>query len=350
MKKSSLILLIAAMLLPHTVSSQPSNGQRQRQQMSPEQRQQMMRRMGLQYGVHDIDSLRWRDNCILADPASHTYYFVGPAGRSIRQYKSKDLKHWEGPTTIFTVPEGFWGDTRINGIWAPELHYYNGKYYIFCTFDTSEKFSEQWRNWNANGGRVKRGSQILWSDSPEGPFHAFAPHSTMPVDMMTIDGTLWVEDGVPYMVYCHEWVQITDGAVGYVRLKPDLSDIDGEPRNLFRASYVNHTWGQPIPPEGSGYVTDGPYLYKGKTGKLYMVWTTNNSCGIAISDSGKIAGPWRQQDEPLLVNAGHAMICTSFEGQLMLVLHAPYWGETHPKIYDLEDTGETLKVIKEHGK
>ena len=124
MKKSSLILLIAAMLLPHTVSSQPSNGQRQRQQMSPEQRQQMMRRMGLQYGVHDIDSLRWRDNCILADPASHTYYFVGPAGRSIRQYKSKDLKHWEGPTTIFTVPEGFWGDTRINSIWAPELHYY----------------------------------------------------------------------------------------------------------------------------------------------------------------------------------------------------------------------------------
>lgn len=329
MKKVLYLILAVVLLAPQITSAQP--------------------RGRMAYGVHDIDSLRWRDNCILADPVSHTYYFVGPAGRSVMSYKSKDLKHWEGPTIIFTTPEGFWGDTKINSIWAPELHYYNGKYYIFCTFDTSEKFGEQWRGWEKNG-RVKRGSQILVSDSPEGPFKPFAAHSTMPVDMMTIDGTLWVEDGVPYMVYCHEWVQVTDGAVGYVRLKPDLSDIDGEPTNLFRASYVNHTWGRPIPANGGGYVTDGPYLYKGKGGKLYMVWTTNNTCGVAISDSGKIAGPWRQQDEPLFVNGGHAMICTSFEGQLMLVLHAPYWGDTHPKILDLEDTGETLKVIGEHGK
>ena len=88
----------------------------------------------------------------------------------------------------------------------------------------------------------------------------------------------------------------------------------------------------------------------GKTGKLYMIWTTNNSCGIAISDSGKIAGPWRQQDEALFVDGGHGMIFKTFEGQPMLVLHAPYWGETHPKIFELEDTGETLRIIREFGK
>ena len=174
------------------------------------------------YGVHETDSLRWRDNCILADSASHTYYFVGPAGRSIMSYKSTDLKHWEGPSIIYTAHDDVWGDIKINSIWAPELHSYNGKYYIFCTFDTSEKLSEQWRNWHS-AGRVVRGSQILWSDSPQGPFHTFAPHATMPSDMMTIDGTLWVEDGVPYMVYVHEWVQVTDGAIGCVRLKEDLT-------------------------------------------------------------------------------------------------------------------------------
>ena len=141
--------------------------------------------------------------------------------------------------------------------------------------------------------------------------------------------------------------QVTDGAVGFVRLKDDLSDIDGEPKNLFRASYVNHTWGRPIPPDGSGYVTDGPFVYKGKTGKLYMIWTTNNSCGIAISDSGKIAGPWRQQDEALITGAGHGMIFKTFEGVPMLALHAPYWGDTHPKIFELEDTGETLRIVRE---
>ena len=301
------------------------------------------------YGVHETDSLRWRDNCILADSASHTYYFVGPAGRSIMSYKSTDLKHWEGPSIIYTAPDDVWGDIKINSIWAPELHSYNGKYYIFCTFDTSEKLSEQWRNWHS-AGRVVRGSQILWSDSPQGPFHTFAPHATMPSDMMTIDGTLWVEDGVPYMVYVHEWVQVTDGAIGCVRLKEDLSDIDGEPHNLFRASYVNSTWGAPIRPDGGGYVTDGPYLCKGKTGKLYMIWTTNNNCGIAISDSGKLEGPWRQQEKALYINGGHGMIFRTFEGELKLVLHAPYWGKTRPKILNLEDTGETLVITGEYGK
>ena len=298
-----------------------------------------------QYGTYTLEQIHWRDNCVLADPVSKEYIMVGPAGRSVKSYKSKDLIHWEGPTVIYTAPEDVWGDIHINSIWAPELHYYKGKYYLFQTFDTSEKLSEQWRNWY-HTGRVMRGSQVLVSDSPYGPFRTFAPHATLPSDMMTIDGTLWVEDGVPYMVYCHEWVQVTDGAVGYVRLKDDLSDMDGEPKNLFRASYVNHSWGKVIPPDGSGYVTDGPYLCKGKTGKLYMIWTTNNSCGIAISDSGKIAGPWRQQDEALFVNGGHGMIFRTFDGRLMLALHAPYWGETHPKIFELEDTGETLKILR----
>ena len=297
------------------------------------------------YGTYTLNQIRWRDNCVLADPESHTYIMIGPGGRSVLSYKSKDLVHWQGPNVIYTAPEDVWGDIKINSIWAPELHYYRGKYYLFQTFDTSEPLSdEQWHNWNK---RVKRGSQVLWSDSPDGPFHTFAPHSTMPTDMMTIDGTLWVEDGVPYMVYCHEWVQVTDGAVGFIQLKEDLSETVGEPKNLFRASYVNSTWGRPIPANNSGYVTDGPYLYKGRTGKLYMIWTTNNSCGIAISDSGKIAGPWRQQEEALFVGGGHGMIFKTFEGKPMLVLHSPYWGQTYPKIFELEDTGETLRIIKE---
>ena len=336
MKK--IALMLSAIALFASLSAQA-----QEQQRPPQRRGRM------EYGVRTLDQIRWRDNCVLADPVSKEYIMVGPAGRSVMSYKSKDLINWEGPTIIYTTPEDHWGDIHINSIWAPELHYYNGKYYLFQTYDTSEKMDEQWRNWY-HTGRVMRGSQIVVADSPYGPYKSFAPHSTMPSDMMTMDGTLWVEDGVPYMVYCHEWVQVTDGAVGYVRLKPDLSDLDGEPKNLFRASYVNHTWGKPIDPDGSGYVTDGPYLLKGKTGKLYMIWTTNNSCGIAISDSGKIAGPWRQQDEALITNAGHGMIFKTFEGELVLCLHTPYWGDTHPKLFLLEDTGETLRIVKEYGK
>lgn len=135
--KNSIILLAAALLcLPVCLDAQPGRQQ---------------------YGTYTLDQLHWRDNCVLADPVSKEYIMVGPAGRSVKSYKSKDLIHWEGPTIIYTAPDDVWGDIRINSIWAPELHYYKGKYYLFQTFDTSEKLSEQWRNWY-HTGRVMRGS------------------------------------------------------------------------------------------------------------------------------------------------------------------------------------------------
>jgi hypothetical protein len=76
------------------------------------------------------------------------------------------------------------GDIGIRGIWALEMHHYRGRYYLFLTFDTSHLFPEQWRNWRP---RVTRGSQVLVSDSPLGPFTAFDNRSTFPPDMMTLD-------------------------------------------------------------------------------------------------------------------------------------------------------------------
>ncbi|UKI17739.1 MAG: hypothetical protein L6V80_06255 [Bacteroidales bacterium] len=47
------------------------------------------------------------------------------------------------------------------------------------------------------------------------------------MDEMALDGTLWVEDGKPYMVYCHEWVQVMDGEMKVVELTRDLSAREG---------------------------------------------------------------------------------------------------------------------------
>ena len=84
--------------------------------------------------------------------------------------------------------------------------------------------------------QYRRGTQILVADTPEGPFKAFSNKSTTPVDWMSLDGTLWVEDNVPYMVFCHEWAQIYDGTMELVSLKDDLSAAVGEPETLFKAT------------------------------------------------------------------------------------------------------------------
>lgn len=293
-----------------------------------------------------LSSIHLRDVCILPDQATKTYYMVGPGFRTVRVYTSEDLANWQGPRTIFRPATNIWDNIPVVNIWAPEMHTYHGKYYLFLTFDTRNRFPEQWRDWLP---RVTRGSQILASDSPVGPFTPFANHSTLPVDMMTLDGTFWVEDGVPYMVFCHEWVQIKDGTVESVRLKEDLSATDGEPKRLFNGS--DASWSKKSDEYGC-HVTDGPYLYKGKAGRLYMIWTsggyTGYTTGIAISDSGKLAGRWRQQAEPIYAkDGGHGMLFTTFEGRLMMVLHSPNGPGARPHVFEMEDTGQTLRIVRE---
>ncbi|NJD11068.1 MAG: glycoside hydrolase [Gemmatimonadetes bacterium] len=292
-----------------------------------------------------------RDASVLPDPTSHTYYIVASGrGASVRAYTSKDLVTWEGPHSIFQTPAGLWGsDVNIRSIWAPELHAYGGRYYLFLTFDTDRQLPEQWQSWFNWLPRVRRGSQVLVSESPLGPFRPFAGEPTLPQAMMTLDGTLWVEDGVPYMVYSHEWVQIVDGAIAYVPLEADLSKLAGEPKVLFRGS--DGPWARRSKDYGC-WVTDGPYLYRSRSGKLFMLWSsfseTGYTTGIAISASGKLAGPWVQQAEPVYRDdGGHPMLFTTFDGQLIMSLHSPNSGPGQRiRFFEMEDDGNTLRVVK----
>ena len=83
-----------------------------------------------------------------------------------------------------------------------------------------------------------------------------------------------------------------------------------------------------------------------------MLWTsggyTGYTAGIAISDSGKLAGPWRQQAEPLFAaDGGHSMVFHRFDGQLMMILHQPNKvPDERAHLFEMEDTGETLRIKK----
>jgi len=295
-----------------------------------------------------LAEVRLRDCCAWADTNSRTYFLVsstsrrGPNGRpAVVELTSRDLETWDGPRVIFETPQNFWAQ---RGIWAPELHAWRGKFYLFLTFNTDDKFPEQWRNWYP---RVKRGSQILVGDSPRGPFRPFANHSTLPADMMTLDGTFWVEEGTPYMIFSHEWVQITDGRMEFIQLKEDLSDTIGEPEWMFQAS--DAPWSQKSKETGC-HVTDGPYLYRSNSGKLLMVWSSFGAggylVGVARSKSGKLAGPWEQQAEPLFTHdGGHPMLFHRFDGQLMMILHSPnHTPEERARLFEVEDLGDTLRL------
>jgi len=304
-----------------------------------------------------LSSIFLHDPWILAQEENKTYYLYTSAQAAATGtnrsgtivYKSKDLKDWEGPYIVFLVPDGIWANPA-QGAWAPEVHHYNGKYYLFTTLHNSDRVIDQppdvWRVTHM------RGTIIAVADSPEGPFVPMKSDGPVPpADFMTLDGTFYVEDGVPWMVYAHEWIQMYDGMMEAVPLKPDLSAAAGDPILLFKASdapWLNANFKPSKKP--NTYVTDGPELFRTKTGQLLMLWSSYDRGSyvetVARSESGKLAGPWKQLDPLVQNDSGHGMLFRAFDGQLMMILHHPF-RRAHGRLFDMEDTGDNLKVLRE---
>ena len=297
-----------------------------------------------------IEEINIRDPFILADSASGNYYMYcsssvkGESGQSlggVAVYRSSNLRDWDGPIQVCAVPADNWITGRV---WAPEVHKHNGKYYLFATINTDIEWKGRKEGWSPY---TYRGTQIFRSDSPEGPFEALSRMPATPIDEMALDGTLWVEDGVPYMVYCHEWVQTVDGGMNVVKLSDDLSEAVGQPVRLFNASAAKWSTGA----SNGSYVTDGCFLYRTKDGKLLMIWSSfmngEYAIGVAESTTGKVMGPWKQIDEPLFNrDGGHGMLFKDFDGELHLVIHVPNSpsGMERARIFDIEDTGSGLRL------
>lgn len=247
-----------------------------------------------------------RDPFVLAENGMYYMY-----GTDWVCYKSNgDLKHWTKSQKELVVRP----DECDGNEWAPEVHKFKGKYYMFTTYHSSKT--------------NRRGCTILKSNEPDGPFVEITNGHITPHDWDSIDGTFYLdENGQPWMAFVHEWVTTDDnvGRMAIAKLSDDLTHFISEPIELFRAD---------APVWARNGVTDGCFMYKTKDNQLLMLWS--NFCeqgycvGIARSKNGKIDGEWVQDDNLLFsreisgqYDGGHGMIFTDFNGQMYLSIHSP---------------------------
>jgi hypothetical protein len=301
-----------------------------------------------------LDDLSMSDPFIYPDEKSHTYYLTGTGGRL---YKSTDLKMWTGPYAIIDLT-GTWMDKLF--VAAAEIHHIGNKYYYAGTWSDHSVVIEQVpRRYNV----PRNQTQLLVADSPEGPYKPLvADHEFClgPEDWDIIDGTLFQENDTTYMVIVHEWTQLIDGTMAIMPLSKDLTHRIDEPRTIFRASEAawskemnsigEATFGLKMP----GWVTDGPQMFRTKTGKLGMLWSSwgenRYAQGVAYSESGKLKGPWIQEKDAFKGdNSGHGMIFKTFEGKpLFIVHHSEGNGPRKPQIYEVDDSGDKLVLGKRY--
>lgn len=260
------------------------------------------------------NEIRIRDPFIVTDKENQCYYMYGTtdlvpgslrAGCTFSVYKTEDLENFSEPKVIFDGSAvGFWADRDF---WAPEVHRYNGKYYLFGSCKAEGKC---------------RATQIFVSDTPDGSFVPIGDEPPTPRDWECLDGTLLVENGTPYMVFCHEWVQVKDGEMCAVELSADLTHAVGEPFLLFRASENPDV--EEIRKRPGHYVTDGPFFYR-EEGKLKMIWSSHGLGRYLVleAESDSLRGKWTQKKSKFDFDGGHAMLFESLDGRRMISLHHP---------------------------
>lgn len=291
--------------------------------------------------------IRIRDPYVVA--ANGHYYLYGtvekqPDDLSLYVFRSTDMENWEEPKVIFSIDQITWAEKEL---WAPEVHLYKGKYYLFVSI---------------MGKHGKRGTQIAVCDTPDGSFTPVADKPGTPMERSCIDGTLYVEEGVPYMVYSADWPDNYDaerdcyiGHIRAVQLTDDLRDMVGEPFTLFASIDCPISAAAPAHTNLNGtkvirYGSDAPFVQKLSDGTLLLTWspyTAGNYIVLAaVSKSGKINGKWEHLPAPVFDdNGGHAMFFNDLHGNRKMCIH---WPECPPNerahILDVVEQNGTIKV------
>lgn len=125
----------------------------------------------------------------------------------------------------------------------------------------------------------------------------------------------------PFIVFCHEWLQIGSGTICSLPLSEDLRAPAGEPVTLFSAA--DPSWALP---DQASYVTDGPFLHRCQNGELLMLWSSFAGAyleAVSRSRSGELTGVWEHDHLLFEEDGGHGMLFYGLSGQLYIALHQP---------------------------
>jgi len=194
------------------------------------------------------------------------------------------------------------------------------------------------------------------SDKPDGPYVPMADSTYLPANRPTLDATLWIDkDKKPYLLYCGEWLENWNCTVEKIQLKPDFSGTTGQSKVLFHSS--ESPWskekrdGETVPNK----VTDGPYVFRTKSGRLGIIWTSwiysVYTQGVAYSKSGTLDGPWVQEKDPITPpDYGYGMLFQDLQGKWLMCIHSHKKVEGRtiriPHLFEADLSGDKLVVGK----
>ena len=257
--------------------------------------------------IAPIADIHLRDPFIMTG-ADGKYYMTGTYApvdwsntKEIHVYCSEDLADWKDLGTVWSFErDATWQKKLLSDgsspVWAPELHYINGDYYICYSL-----------GWGAMNGSILKSA----TGRPEGPYEDVRGGAVFDA----IDSTFFVDDdGSVYAI---------QGDGRYARMSRDMKYEIEAKRSLVSES------GQPVGFEG---------CFVKKIGELYYLcsasYTTHyradgssyQTYDSYYAVSNRFQGPYSER-RLLLVNGGHGNLFTANDGTLYTTLFSGPLGE-----------------------
>lgn len=228
------------------------------------------------------------------------YYMVNSSFQyfpAIPIHHSKDLVHWEPIGHVITENDAL--DLRntsdSHGIWAPDISYFNGEFYVFATLRLNDPPENK-------TGRLRQ-TLVMKSKNPEGPY-------TKPIvlDLDYIDPSHFIDDDGTH--YC-----VTAPGITLTKLTDDCSAI---------AEPTVNVW------PGTGLrCSEGPHILK-KDGWYYAIVAeggTGFGHQISVGRAKSVMGPYEPSPyNPVLKQTNpNAEIQRSGHGDLVQTQNGDWW-------------------------
>ena len=224
------------------------------------------------------------------------YYYTNSTQNNLVIWKTKNLADLATAErkTVWTPPTG---TNYSKELWAPEIHFINGKWYMYFAADDG-------KNDNHRMYVIENGS----SDPLQGNW-TFKGHVKTPEDKWAIDGDIFENNGQSYMIWSG-WEGDKNGQQNiYIAKMDNPWTISGKRTKISGSDYKWEKHGdlhdQNNPPHVN--VNEGPQFLKNKD-KLFIIysasgcWTDFYALGmLQTSASADLmdAASWKKSAEPV---------------------------------------------------
>lgn len=261
-------------------------------------------------------------------------YYLFTTGWGVSVWSSPDMKNWSRAKPIFDeAPQ--WAVEAVDGfkghIWAPDIAFYNGQYYLYYSISAFGK------NTSCIGLATNK------TLNPEDPDFEWVDHGNIiqsypgKTNWNAIDPNLIVaEDGTPYLSFGSFW----DG-LKLVKLKADAKSVAEDLSQIPTIASRKKSPDEPNPPsvddnpvDAGGNAIEAPFIFK--KGDYYYLFASIDYCCKGVKSTYKmIVGRAKSIPGPYLDKEGNSLATGG--GSILLQGDQNWYGVGHNSTYTFND-------------